>query len=628
MKALAKKFLDREISRRDFTKGMTALGFSGAAIESVMLSMAEAGTTVPREGQEFVGTGGEILAECMKAAGVEYIFDTNSTGQTSFYDALMTRPELKMIVALQEGQAVSMAHGYELASGRPGMLMLPSIGIPNSLSNLYNAWKDRSALVIFSDGSDTTTTGRDGFQQVDDWLAPTVQFTKWRWDVDHPERISEMARRGIKLASTPSGGPVYVRMPRNVLGAADIATTIYPQSAFGVNVQMEPKAELIEQAARYLVEAKNPMINAGSEITRAGANAELIELAELLSIPVTQGYSVYGDFPFRHPLFAGFYSLGFPRGLLKTDVFLNLGSPMPDPTIITAPVPRTAKVINARVEYDRIANLYPTDVAIAAGLRETTQALIDAVEGMTTRRQRDKLRSTRLEQSKKDSAAAADRRMRRARRGWDSVPIYAERLCAELDEILDEDAVVVVETGDRSPLEWMNFGLGAKTLIGPTTGFALGWGIGASLGVKIARPDQQVVALVGDGATLFGQLESLWTASRYDIPVIMVIFNNRSYDSERGRIHFASRVARADKSRWKDMSCYLGDPVVDFVSVAKGFDIDGTVISRPDEIRPAFKRAASVNREGRPYLIDAVIAQRGPGAGANWHPELSIAGRS
>ena len=138
------------------------------------------------------------------------------------------------------------------------------------------------------------------------------------------------------------------------------------------------------------------------------------------------------------------------------------------------------------------------------------------------------------------------------------MPLYSERLCFELDGILDDDAVVVVETGDRSPQDWINFGLGAKTLIGPTTGFALGWGVGASLGVKMARPDQQVVALVGDGATLFGQLESLWTASRYDVPVIIVIFNNRSYDSERGRIHFASRVARADKSQWKDMSCYLG----------------------------------------------------------------------
>jgi thiamine pyrophosphate-dependent acetolactate synthase large subunit-like protein len=630
MKELTKRFLDQELSRREFAKGLTALGFSGAAVETFVSSMsvANAAELVPHEGLPFQGSGGEILAECLRAAGAEYVFDVNSTGQTSFYDALATRPELKMIVALQEGQAVSMAHGYELASGRPGMLVLPSIGIPNSLSNLYNAWKDRSALVVFSDGSDTETAGRDGFQQVDDWLAPTEAFTKWRWSVDHPERIAEMARRGIKLAATPAGGPVYVRLPKNILSATDVETTIYPQSAFNISMQMDPKPELIEAAARLLVEAQHPMINAGAEITRAGANAELLELAELLSARVTQGYSVYGDFPFQHPLFSGHYSMGFPRGLLQTDVFLNLGAPMPDPTIVTAAVPAEAKVINARIEYDRIANLYPTDIAIAAGLRETTRALIDAVTGMTTRRQREKLKSVRFDAAAAELASANERMQRRAKRGWDAAPMYSERLCFEMEQILDDDATVVVETGDRSPQNWMNFGPGRKSLIGPTTGFALGWSIGASLGVKIARPDQQVVALVGDGAALFGQLEALWTASRYDIPVIMVVFNNRSYDSERGRIHFMSAVARQDKSAWKDMSCYLGDPVVDFVSVAKGFEIEGGRISGPDEIKTVFERAFAVNREGRPFLIDAQIAQRGPGADLNWHPGVSIGARS
>jgi len=625
MKTLAKRFLDQELSRRDFAKGLAAMGLSAAAVESVVGSIAHGQTTVPRNGTNIVGSGGEILAECLRAAGVEYIFDVNSTGQTSFYDALITRPDLKMIVALQEGQAVAMAHGYELASGRPGMLLLPSIGIPNSLSNLYNAWKDRSALVVFSDGSDTAIAGRDGFQQVDDWLAPTEKFTKWRWAVEHPNRIAEMARRGIKLAGTPPGGPVYVRIPRNVFAATEVETTIYPQSAFDVSVRMEPKAELIEQAARLLIDAENPMINAGGEVTRAAANEEVIELAELLSVRVTQGYSVYGDFPFKHPLFSGHYSMGFPRGLLKTDVFLNLGSPMPDPSIVTAPVPKTAKVINARVEYDKIANMYPTDIAIAAGLKETTRALIDAVNSMTTKRQREKLKAVRLEAAKQESAGAAERMQRRAKRGWDNSPMYAERLCYEMDQVLDENATIVVETGDRSPQDWMTFGPGRKSLIGPTTGFALGWSVGASLGVRIARPGQQVVALVGDGAMLFGQLEALWTASRYDIPVIIIVFNNRAYDAERGRIHFFSEVARQDKALWKDMSCYLGDPAVDFVSIAKGFDIAGTQISQPDQIKSAFETAMAVNREGRPYLIDVLVAQRGPAAGQNWHPEISIA---
>ena len=86
-----------------------------------------------------------------------------------------------------------------------------------------------------------------------------------------------------------------------------------------------------------------------------------------------------------------------------------------------------------------------------------------------------------------------------------------------------------------------------------------------------------------------------------------------------------SRLAGSNQELWKDMSCYLGDPVVDFVSVARGFDIDGETISEPDAIEPAFARAAAVTREGRPYLIDAEIARKGYGAESTWHPEISIA---
>jgi acetolactate synthase-1/2/3 large subunit len=238
MRHLVKQLLDQELSRRDFGKAMLAMGFSSAAAESVLSSVAQAadGALPPAGTYEFTGNGGEIIAECLKAAGVEYVFDTNSTGQTTFYDAVGQRPELKLIIALQEGQATSMAHGYELASGRTSALFLPSIGMPNTLCNLYNAWKDRSALVVFSDGQSSDMVGRDGFQQVESWLQPTEQFTKWRWEVRHPDRIAEMARRAFKVAGTAPGGPTYVKFPRDILTAADVTQTIYPQDNFEVPV--------------------------------------------------------------------------------------------------------------------------------------------------------------------------------------------------------------------------------------------------------------------------------------------------------------------------------------------------------------------------------------------------------
>ena len=627
IKALVQKLLNQNLSRRDFGTAMIAMGYSASAIESILSSVAYAAPELSPAGVEFVGTGGEILAESLGAAGVEYVFDANSTGQGAFYDALSSRPKLNLILALQEGQATSMAQGYELASGKTAALVLPSICIPNAISNLYNAWKDRSALAVFSDGQSTEVAGRDGFQQLDDWLQPTEQFTKWRWQVDRPERISEMVSRAFKLAGTPPGGPVYIRLPKNVLRATDVQQKIFPQSSFSVSLQMEPKQELIERAAGLLIAAKNPMINAGGEVTRAGANEDLIELAELLSIRVAQGHSVYSDFPFQHPLFAGFSVGAAPRGQREADVYLNLGAHMPDPTLFGTPVPEQATVINARIEYERIANMYPTDIAIAAGIKETIRALIDTVETKLAGKQAESIRQERLGQAIKEFNAAAERRRQRAASTWNDSPIARERLSHELEQVLAEDAVVVSEIGGHGAIENMNFAPGKKTLIGPTTGYALGWGVGAALGVKIARPDDQVLCLVGDGALLFGQLESLWTASRYSVPVIIVILNNRSYDSERQALFLTSHLAKTDEALWKDMSCYLGDPIVDFVGIARSFDINGERISRPGEIQPAFKRASAATRDGRPYVIEVEIERKGHAADSTWHPDISIADR-
>jgi thiamine pyrophosphate-dependent acetolactate synthase large subunit-like protein len=625
MRELVKQLVDQQLSRRDFGKAMLALGFSSSAAQSVLDSVAHAADGDPIASFEFTGNGGETVAECLKAAGIEYVFDTNSTGQTTFYDAVGQRPELNLIIALQEGQATAMAHGYELASGKTTALFMPSIGMPNTLCNLYNAWKDRSALVVFSDGQDSEQVGRDGFQQVDNWLALTDQFTNWQWEVHHPDRIGEMARRALKVAGTAPGGPTYIKMPRDVLTAQAVSQTIYSQQYFEVPVAMEPKQELIEQAAQALINAEKPMINAGAEITRAGANAELLELAELLGTPVSQGYSVFGDFPFTHPLFQGFAGMGFPRGVRRADVFLNLGAMMPDQAIITQPVRDSAFVIDARVEYDVIANRTRTDIAIAAGMRETLSALLEAVKSTATSAQLEAIRTPRMEKANKDFAAARVRARKRAEKVWNSSPIASERLCSEMDQLLEDDAIIVVETGDRSPQNWMNFAPGGKKLIGPTTGYALGWGIGASLGVKIAEPDRQVVAMVGDGAMLFGQIEALWTASRYEIPVIMVVFNNHSYDGERGRIYLMSQLVRENKDAWKDMSCYLGNPDINYIDIAKGFGIDGAKMEKPGDIKKVMKRAIAATREGQPFMIDASIARRGAGAESTWHPDISIA---
>ncbi len=626
MKELVKQFLNHDISRRRFSQGLMALGLSGSAIQSILASTAQAQTAVPDEGLEVTGTGGDILAETLRAAGVEYIFNVSSTGMSPFFDALAVREDIKLIQALQEGQGTSMAQGYELASGKTAVLMVPGIGMPNAMNNLYNAWKDRSSILLLTDGNNTELQGRDMFQQMDDWMSPMDEFSKWSWRITNPDRIGEFVRKAFKVAGTPPGGPVYIRIPGNIIGTKELTQTIFPQSRFEVPMDIQPKPDLIEQAAQLLIEAQNPAISVGAEVTRAGATDDLIELAELTGIQVAQGYSVYGDFPFDHPLFAGHYAMGLPNVSQNMDVFLNLGGHMPDPAIFTRPVGPTTKVIHARIEYENIANIYPTDVAIAAGLKETITSLTDAIKSIATKSRLKTISGKRIAAAQAKFDSAKEKRIKGAQSKWNQSPITTARLGGELDQALDEDAIVIGEAGDRTTYQWLNVSPKGRQLIGQTTGYALGWGVGTAMGAKIAQPDRQVVALVGDGAMLFGQLESLWTAARYSIPIITVIFNNRSYDGERNRIYLASPLARSgQRELWKDMTCFLGDPDIDYVGIANAFDIEGARANEPAELAGALQRAVDVTREGRPFLVDINLAQRGLGADVNWHPDISIA---
>ena len=635
MRDLLQQFLDHEISRREFSAGLTALGLSASAVSSVLAATDEEGEEFPRDGIRVEGNGADILVETYRAAGIKYVFGTTGTGMSPFFDALSKQDDIEWIMSVAESQATAMGHGYELATGKPALVFVPGVAIPSTMNMLYNAWKDQSSLLVYSDGPSAVIPFRDMFQQMEDWVEPMIQFTKWRWRVEKADHMSEIARRAYKLAMTPPGGPVHVRIPLNVLSepvTSAVNQTVYPQSRFAVDAEMRPKPELIEQTAKALLEAKKPTITAGHEVTRAGAHDELVELAELLGIPVAQNYSVYGDFPWRHPLWAGFHGLGSPRSLAGADVFMNLGGNMPGPGIFAAPPPRKAMIIEARVDYQRIGTTYPTDIAIAGGIRETLEDLTDAIKSMATTRQLKKLSEPRIEEWRETQARADLQRRDKAREHWDASPMSWERMSAELDLNLDDDAIIVPELDYRTPLYWMDFNRGKKTVIGQTTGFALGWAIAAAQGIKIAEPDRQVACLVGDGAMMFGAIESLWSASRYDIPIIIVVFNNRSYDNERNRIINASPMYRRKDTRdqWLDISGYLGDPDVDFAGLAKSFAIEGEFVETPEQFRKALKRAQAVTREGRPFLIDALVMQvdqRGRRTEKTWYPQISFAER-
>jgi len=146
--------------------------------------------------------------------------------------------------------------------------------------------------------------------------------------------------------------------------------------------------------------------------------------------------------------------------------------------------------------------------------------------------------------------------------------------------------------------------------------------VGASAGVKLALPDRQVISLHCDGGFLFGQTDSLWTMSRYDIPVMTVVTNNRSYEETRWQI--MNRGGRAGQAN-RDYVSYLGDPDVDFTKLAAAYNIPGAIVSNSGQLRPAIQQGLRTLKDGRPFMLDVRTRTLGAGADLSWYPDFSLA---
>ncbi len=380
-----------------------------------------------------------------------------------------------------------------------------------------------------------------------------------------------------------------------MLTATGVEAAVLDHDEFMIRPEVKPDPRAVEDAAKLLVAAESPLLVVGREVTRSDGKQEIVQLAERLSLPVVQGETLFDDFPTRHALFLAQY--GWPlQKPEKYDLVVNMGSKIPPQHGILS---GKTKVVHASIDAEMIGKVVPTDVGIVGDVKAARFAKIKA-----------------------HTDAQRAKRAERARAGWNDRPLSLHRVAAELSQRLERDAIIVPELAVDDWLEELSFSPEEKSKIGKTTGSALGWGLGVALGVKLAQPDRQVVALQGDGGFMFAQAETLWTMARYRVPVIVVIFNNRSYNGPRNKIMKAGG-RQADAGR--DMTCYLGDPDVDFAKVAAGFGVSGEVVDDPNEIGPAIDRAVASVRAGKPYLVDALVARTGVAADSTWHPEYSVA---
>ncbi len=623
MKDLIKQYLDQGISRRKLIAGLSAVGVSGVAAKAMAQSLAPFATPAKAaeaggQMREMTGRGGALFVQQLKAAGVEFVFFNPSTGDAPIFDAMVDEPSIQLIKGVQEGAVTAMADGYARASGKPGVVIVANVGLPNAMTQMVNTFKDRIPMLVTVAAFGQDQLGEEGPQDYDFQEYSLAPITKWRWMAQTAAGIPETTRRALKFATTPPAGPVFLAIPDNELRAQATAQ-IMDQSLFDVSMKIRPDKDLVEKAAKLLIEAKNPILTVGDEITLCHGEAEVLELAELLGLP-TAGQAEFGvwskPFPTRSPLYLGpmLRNMPYPG---EVDVHLNIGSRYAE----TAS--KGAKLISMRQDSVSLARLAPVDVAMVADVKLGTADLIAAIKSMATA---DRLKG--MADDRKARTAAYTSKMAAAFQGiakakYDGAPIHLERLAAELENGLDKDTIFVTDCDSGKSMDpLMSFGGQDKKYIstGPNI---LGWGVAASFGVKLAQPNRPVVSILGDGSMLFGGPQPLWSMARYQAPVTVIVFNNQSYNNERNRIWTFSGGSQYQLGR--DMTCYNGSPDVDFAKASEAFGVEGETVKEPEQIKDALGRAKRANIEGRPYLLDIHMQRDGIGAGSTYHPEYSIA---
>jgi thiamine pyrophosphate-dependent acetolactate synthase large subunit-like protein len=635
MRELVSRYLSDGLSRRDFLDGLTKTGITLAAAESVVnavSSVAVAQTPLPAGGtgvnklKQFQGTGGEAFAEQLIASGVKYIFGNSASEDAPFYDALVDRPQLTYILTPHEGPGAAMAAGYIKASNEPAICMQAgAVGLCNAMGQMLNAYKEQTPLVFYAYRSDSSTrAGRDGFEEVMYQEQMVQPLTKYSWLARRPDRIAETVRRAFRSSWTAPYGPSYVSWHTDYTHAR-VTTDIVSQEQIDPDMRVRANPREIERAAKLLVEARMPVMIVGDEIYKTRSVDKAVKLAEMLGMAVTQARQLFANFPETHPLWVGnlpggtMNSLAYPR---DADVVINVGNKMqhngPQPI-----VGRSAKFIDMRLDPGSIGIAINTEVPMVADVAFGLDDLTQAVQQLLTASIKQKAAERTTEIRKFTEQAKVIRGQIVNSPEWNNSPLISDRVTFEVARFADPNAIVIHEAGSVA-LHHFDFNpVGGRELFF-YYGSHLGSGVGTAAGVKLARPKQQVICLVGDGSFIFGPT-ALWNMARLELPVITVVYNNHAYSGPHSRAISGMPEGRMVQTN-KFMFDYLGNPDMNMAAIAAGFGVKGEQVSSPGELQAALARAKAMAAEGKPYLIDAQIARRGVGwVDKPWVPTIQVA---
>ena len=555
----------------------------------------------------------EAYLELLAARGIEYLFGNGGTDFAPIIEAYAKRLTQEQVLPRpipvpHEVTAVSMAYGYTMVTGRPQAVMVHTTpGTANAVSGIISASRANIPM-LFTAGRTPITEGdavgsRDigihWAQEVFDQGAMVREWVKWDYELHHGADLEAVVDRALAISQTEPAGPVYLSLPREILAEQMESISYQNSPRMSKAAETTPAAEAIGLAARALAKAKSPILITRTIGRDSTAIQPLIELAELLGMPVFEAGGTYVNFPKGHPLYGASDVAG---ALPEADVVI----------VAEADVPWIPKRSNPRqdatvigIGFDPLFSRYPVrgfrvDINLAATPRLTFRALIDALKEMGVDTAAAKARSEKwaANNQKRTFEATA-----LAESTKDQTPISKTWFSHCLAEAIDEDTIVINELGiDVSQIEFNKPG----TYYGSSSAGSLGWAIGASLGAKLADPSKTVICCVGDGTFIFGSgTAGHMVSDVQNLPILTIVWNNGIWNAVRNATVTTYRDGVAVRNN--DYAMTALSQAFQFEKICEAGGGYGERVEDPNEVPAAIERALKVVRgEKRQALLNIV----------------------
>ena len=544
--------------------------------------------------------GSQALMELLCNEGVEYVFGIPGATEVLFMDALEDHPEIKYILGLHEVVVLGMAEGYSRTSGKVGVVNLHTgPGLAAAMPMLFNAHLGGVPLVLTAGQQDSRLLMQEPALS-GDLVRMASQLTKWSTEVLYASDIPLAIRRAFKIATHPPMGPVLVSLPQDVL-SQDIDFEYVPRAQYFT--RLRPDREAINRAVELLATTRTPAMIVGNGVAKAWALPEVVKLAELIGARVYHPWMSEVNFPVSHPQYLGDLDVGSLRTreiLQSVDVLVVIGIPLfrqsvylPKPLITT-----NSKVIQIDNDQWEIAKNFPVAVGIEGDIKVSVAELNDVLQERMSAQAYEGAK-TRAKDIAEEKERTTEAFLKKTLQERDHVPISVSRLMQELRDALKPDTLIVDDSWSCSATLYRSMDFTKPKSFQRAPGGSIGWGMSGSLGVKLAALDRPVVAVVGDGSATWS-IQSLWTATHYNIPVTYVICANASYS----QVKIMKMRLMGEKAKGRNLGTNLDKPRIDFCQLAQAMGVHGQKVEQPEELKEVLKSALESDK---PAVVEVYI---------------------